>query len=170
MFKLKFENIKDPSFTAALRKLMQFNGYKDTKTAYNIAKIGKKFDAEAKICQELFITHVKKFCSLDAKGEMVPRVQMIKDAKGVDVETKLPGTYVIPAEKQDAFEKASLEFDSTEFEIPCHKVKLSDIDGAKMTPADMLALEPLLTEIEVADKPGAVVGLKKPTDTQPTVQ
>lgn len=170
MFKLKFENIKDPSFTSALRKLMQYSGYKDTKTAYNIAKIGRKIDAEAKICQELFISHVKKFCSLDAKGEIVPRKQMIKDAKGVEVEQSLPGTYVIPPENQAAFEAASKEFDSTEFEIPCHKIKLADLEGAKLTPSDMLALENMLCEIEEAGKPAPVTNLKKAPEVQPTVQ
>lgn len=169
MFTLTFSELMNPEFTSSLRKLMNYNGYADTRLAYNVAKIGRKYQQEARTCQDLYIKHIKKFANLDDKGNFVPRMRELLNAKGEKISTPEPDSYTIPPEKMEAFEKATEEFRNTVFEIQCHKVKLADVAGAKLTPNDMNLLEPLLTELEAAPDSkanGAVPPHLKPVANQ----
>lgn len=169
MFKLKFADTKSREFLMAYSKVMQFTGFKDTKVAYNIAKIGRKFDQEAKTCQELYLKLLKGYAKLDEKGEIAPREEESVNAKGEKVMLKVPNTFVILEEKvkDGSWEKALTEFDETEIELHCHKIKLSDLDGAKLSPLDLTVLEPLLSEIEMVPSAGEPVA---PTQLKPAPQ
>ncbi len=150
MFKLKFADTKSREFLTAYSKLMQYTGFKDPKVAYNVAKIGRKFDAEAKICQELFIKLLKNYARLDDKGGIAPRTQETLDAKGEKTTQVIPNTYEILPEKvaDESWAKAAEEFDASEFEVHCHKIKLSDLAGAQMSALDLTVLEALITDEE----------------------
>lgn len=160
MFKLKFGDTKSREFLQAYSKVMTFTGYKDMKVAYNIAKIGRKYDSEAKICQELWLKLLKNYAKLDDKGNIAPRMQESINAKGEKVSTKVPNTYEILPEKVEdgSWEKATIDFDATEFEIPCHKIKLADLAEAKLAPMDLMVLEPMIDDTE----PVAAVAPIKP--------
>lgn len=163
MFKLKFSDTKSREFLMAYSKVMQFTGFKDTKIAYNVAKIGRKFDAEAKICQELFIKLLKNYAKLEENGELAPREDEVINAKSEKVKIKVPNTYQILPEKIEdgSWAKALEEFDASEFEVHCHKIKLADLDGAKLSPLDLTILDPLITELEPA--PSLANGAAIPT-------
>lgn len=152
MFKLKFSTTKNSEFIKSFAKVMQYTDYKGTKLAYDIAKIGRKFDEEAKLCHELYIKLLKNYAKLDEKGEFVLREEERMNPKGEKVTIKVPNTYVIIEEKHadGSWEKASTDFDNTEFEIPCAKIKLSDLEGVGLSPLDLLNLENVITETPLA--------------------
>ena len=135
MFKLKYSDMKSREFIMALGKCMQNTNYKSTTIAYNVAKIGRKFDQETKICQELYLKVIKAHAKLDEKGNIAPRVEGGKP---------VPNTYEISDDKVEAWKKACEDFDNTLIEIPCNKINLSDLENAGMSPADLVALEPVL--------------------------
>lgn len=154
MFKLKFADVKNQDFVRAYMKIITHTEYKDTKTAYNIAKIARKFDQESKLSQELYVKLIKKYAKLDDKGEIAPR----KEGERV-----IPNTYEIRDEavEDGSWKKAAEDFDATEFEIACHKVKLSDLNNVGLSPVDLLALEDI---IDLEETPAApkLVGLPAP--------
>lgn len=155
MFKLKFEDTKSREFLQAYSKVMQYPSYKDSKLAYNIAKIGRKFDQEFRLSQEIFVKLLKQYSHLDENGDLAPREEDLKDAKGVVTKTKIPNTYVIKPEFRnkseggdDSWPKALKDFDSTEFEIPCHKLKVEDLQGVGLSPFDFMILESMILDPE----------------------
>lgn len=155
MIKLSYANVQDYQFVQALARLCNHVQYKSTKVAYNIAKIKRKFELEAATSQDLFVKLVKRFCNLDEKGEIASRKD--KDGKPIS------GTYEIKQEHLDskAWENAKKEFDSTDIDIHCHKVNLSDLDGVEISPSD---IDKLMALIEEAPEPTPKLGvIGKPT-------
>lgn len=130
MIKVPYKLLKSPQFQVALRKISN-HPFKSQKSAYNVMRIAKKVDEESKNCQELFTKLLKGFAKLDDKGEFVP----------VDGQ---PGTYQVPDEKQADFQKAAEEFDELEFTIERYPIKLEELDGVGLSPAELGAVESLL--------------------------
>lgn len=162
MFKLKFSDTQSRQFLTAYRKVMQFTGFKDSTITYNATKIGRKFDQEAQICQETFIKLAKNFAKLDEKGNFVLQEKENINAKGEKVVTKIPNTFVTREEclADGSWEKALKEWNAMEFEIQCHKIKLADLNGAGLSPEDLLALDALLDVEPPAKAAGAVTSIK----------
>jgi hypothetical protein len=127
-------------FVQALVKLGKFEGFKEQRVAYNVAKVIRRFDAESTIAQELFLKLVKQYAVLDEKGN-------IKSPEDK------PGTYEIPDEKVADWKKAKEDFDDVEFELDCHKIRLEQLGNAPLSPIDLNALEPLLSELEAVAAP-----------------
>lgn len=138
MFKLSYKELRDGNFNRAFGQLANYGGL-STKTAINIAKIKKALDAEVEIAQKVFIDLLKKFAELDEAGEIKPH-------NGV------PNTYNVPEERQPEFVIAMKEFEQMEFEVDRTKVTYRELDGAKMSANDILALDPILTEEEMGPK------------------
>jgi len=137
MFKLKFADIKSREFMQAYLKLINFNEFKETKVAYNVAKIDRKFQQELKLSQDLYVKLIKQYAVLDDKGEIACRIEN---------ETAIPNTYVIDPAKVEAWEVAVKEFDATEFEIPCQKLTLANLEGIQLSPNDFNAIEAMIVD------------------------
>jgi hypothetical protein len=137
---LKYKHINTPSFVEALAKLGRYDRLKDFKLAYNIAKIIRRFDAESTIAQELFVKLVRQHCKLDENGLIIPA-----DGK--------PGSFEILEGKETEWVQARKDFDEMEFELDCHKIRVEQLDGAPLSPMELVALEPLLIEMEAVPAP-----------------
>lgn len=134
--KLSYKEIKNQTFVQGLAKLANYGGFKDQRLAYNVAKLIRKWDSEAQMAQDLFMKLVKQYATLDEKGN-------IKTPEGAN-----SGAFEVVDEKADAFAKARKEFESIEFDIPVHKIRIDQLEGTGLTPMEMMALEPILIEME----------------------
>jgi len=63
-FQLTNRQLKDPAFNQALAKLGAF-GFKNAKTAYNVAKVQRPVTAEGAVVQELYTKQIKQYAELD---------------------------------------------------------------------------------------------------------
>jgi hypothetical protein len=134
MIKLKYKNIQDNLFNQAIAKLAGHT-FRDFRFNYNVAKFVRKFQIHVNDAQEEFLSLVKQYAILDEHGDFVP-------------ENNIPGTYTIKPEKVEEWKLARADFDSTEFEIPCHKMRIDQLEGAPLSAMDILAIEDLLDETE----------------------
>lgn len=126
MFKLSYKIFDMPNFRSGLTKIAGHNDYKSFKTTYNIARIVKKVDQESALYNDLRVKIVQKY--------------------GTENEGK--GTYTIPSENKEGFEREIKELHETEFDIERYKLETSEIEGVKLTPVEIQALEPMINILE----------------------
>lgn len=130
MITLTYKNLRDPEFLNAFSKLVHCDTL-PTKVSIRVSKVKKALDAESTFAQEEFIKLAKKFSELDEKGNFKPH-------QGV------PGTYIVKEDLKDEWVKALLEYESATFNIEQNPILYSDLDGVKLSPADILGLECIL--------------------------
>lgn len=133
-FKLTNRQLKDPAFNQALAKLGAF-GFKNAKTAYNVAKVIRKVTQEGAIVQELYTKLIKQYAELDEQGLIKP----LPDK---------PGTFQIKEGSVEEWQKAMDDLLALEFEVPCHKINIDDLDSVGLTATDMAALDVMLYSVE----------------------
>ena len=143
-FKLKLKMLNEQNFMQGIERLATFE--LAPKAAYNIGKILDKIRQEHKTAGDGFKKIVGKYCEKDDKGEWKPEVQKMPGPDGKEGEVAIPGSYIIPKDKNDVFKKEVDEFLDIDFEINRFKVKLSDLGETKMQPNLLAALEPMLDE------------------------
>lgn len=139
MIELNYGKIREGDFVMALGKLANYPNF-GPKLAYSVAKIQRKVLNEAKGAQELFLKMVKKYAKLDEKGEIAP--------------IPGPGQFTIRDEALEDWKKELEEFSTIKFQIAAHKLTFKDIEKVPLSPNDLIALEPVITEL------GAVEGGK----------
>lgn len=137
MIRLTYKNFRG-EFLPAFEKLANMEGLHQ-KVAYHLGRVAAKLKPLTLKAQSDYIAVIKKHCLLDEKGEMVP-------------ENKVPGTFTIPPENKKAWLKAIEEFEKTAVTIDKLQLRVSDLATAKLTPNDYVALEPLISEMEVASE------------------
>lgn len=135
-FKLTNKQLKDPAFNQALAKLGAF-GFKNAKTAYNVAKVLRTVTSEGAVVQELYTKLIKQYSELDEQGGIKP----LPDR---------PGTFQIKEACLDEWTKAMDDLLALEFEVACHKLNIEDLDAVGLTPTDMAALDVMLYLVEEA--------------------
>jgi hypothetical protein len=138
MIKLSYREMNNYEFVNALRSLAEHRGF-DTKTAYNIGKIKAAFDRGVEKGRETYAAILKKFADLNEDGSL-------KLANPND-----PRSFNIAEEKKGDFKKASEEFMGSDYEIPRFKISVSKLEGAGLSPSDLIALEPILTDLEMLE-------------------
>lgn len=141
MIELKYSHVRNPEFQGAFSKLVNVQQL-PTKVTCLIAQIKKAFDKEVETAQECFIKLLKNHANLDEKGNFVELV--VGGAKQ-------PGTYSIPEEKQAQWMEALKEFGETTFNVERRKILMQEISEVKFSAAELIALEPLLSDMEVMD-------------------
>jgi hypothetical protein len=149
MIKVKFGNVRDQMFMAAMSKLAHSPTFKDPKAAYNIARIIAKLGQQTDTTNELFVKLLKQYAKLDEKGNFIP------------VENR-PGTFQIPDERSEEWNTKLKEFEAIEFDIDRYAIKLDDIADAKLTPAELNAIHDIL-DVDGEGQPAAPKGLPAPT-------
>lgn len=132
MITLKYSKLRDPNFQHALYKLTNYAGF-PTKACIAIAKLKKCIDSESVIAQEQFMMLLKKYAELDEKGNFVP-----KDNK--------PDTFVIIESKNEEWQKELKDFADYSFNIEVSKLALENVQEAKLSAQDYLALEEIFEE------------------------
>ena len=147
--KLTYKDLNDQSLNMAMQKLGSTP--LTPKVAYNISRIQNKLQSELVTLRELFTKLVKKYSELDEKGN-------VKQPGG-------PGSFQIKPDCMDAWNKEHAELMDIEFDLEpyrCKKIKISDITEVKLSPYEISALEPMLTELELLEDekaPAAKPGL-----------
>ena len=147
-FKLTYKELNDRNFMGAMEELSAIP--LAVKPSYNISKILRLLKNQMKEGQDTYMAILKKHVELDEKGNIIP--QMLpekKNEKGEVTQTAqpLPGTYAVKEGQNDAFKKEVEDFLSIDFEIPCNKIQLMDLQDTKIKPAILHDLEPVLVDI-----------------------
>jgi hypothetical protein len=137
MLTVTYGQLRDQVFGRALTKLANCSGFKSPKVTFNIAKINRRVLDEAKLADEVYQKLVRQYCRLDEKGEIEPHEGR-------------PGTFVIPEERGDEWKAKLAEFHAISFEMDRPRIALEDVSPAQLSPAEVMALEPLLSFDETA--------------------
>jgi len=144
MIKLKLSLINQMSFTEAVKKLMALNTIPGS-VAYKIAKIGKGLEEELKTARDTFKKLQEPFLVKDEAG----KVLLEKTEKGESV----PGTEKIIPEKKEEWAKVYADLLETEVTLSLAQIPFQFLEHAKLSPSDLLLLEPLIAmEPEAAPK------------------
>lgn len=130
MIEMNLQQLRAPIFSQAYMKLMNTTGL-DPKAAYHIARLGKCLEDELKTAQESFDKLLKEWAEF-------------KNENGQTF-------WKVPDDKIPAWTEANQKFHESTILINKWKMKLSDIQQAKLTPAEYLALEPVMTGFEVLE-------------------
>ena len=138
MIKITYDELKRTPLLHALRRLAEapLRG----KDAYQVAKILKHVEAEVPTYVKLWEKVMSEHAERDEKGEV----------KTVNDPQLGPNAFTVAPEKQEAFKKACEEFLAITIEIPYPKMHKPIFDHVTLTAREMLALEPILTEVEIA--------------------
>ena len=90
-FTLTYRDIANPHFLAGVRKLVQSDKWKDPKTAYNLAKVGRLLDQELKTFHALRFQFQKKWkdspsgdVDMEAEAEKFGDVSFVVECHRVD--------------------------------------------------------------------------------------
>lgn len=137
MFTIKYKDLRADALFVALRKLTNCTDLQ-FKTAYNVMRMSKAIDIELKESQTQWIALCKKY----VKEELLPngnhRIKFTESGEpdwldGIDVE---------------AAKKAMEDFQNKEVIIKREPIRMEDLAPAKLSPADLYALEFMIKEIK----------------------
>lgn len=137
MLTLTYGQLRDSNFNRAMEKMANFSGFKSPKVAYNVAKINRRYLDEIEVSQGIFQKMVDQYAKKTEDGKLEPH-------KGV------PGTFSIPEDTQAEWDAKLKEFQSIEWTIDRPRVNFDDLADVKLTPAEIMALDPLLAVLEDA--------------------
>ncbi len=117
--KITVAKFKDMAFMQGVA-LINLHNFKDAKAGYRAARLCKWVNAESQLAQEQF----KKLVA-QHEGQ--------------------PGTYKIKDGGEEAWKAALKEFEEVELTLEkVHPIKVTDLDGSKLTPQHLGALESVL--------------------------
>lgn len=129
--KITVAKFKDMAFMQGVA-LLNLHNFKDAKAGYRAARLCKWVNAESQLAQEQFKKLVQQHAILDEKGEVAPHEGQ-------------PGTYKIKEGGEEAWKQALKEFEEVELTLEkVHPIKVTDLDGSKLTPQHLSALESVL--------------------------
>lgn len=134
MIEIKYSEISGHAFSMALQKLMGTTT--DGKSAYRIKKIFAEIrKGRDQIAKEYKAEIQPEFAKKDAEGKYDP--ENFECAEG----------------KEKELDAAQDKFGERTFKVDRPKLTMSDIRDAKLTPADQLALEPILDDSQAEAEP-----------------
>lgn len=125
MIEITLAQLRSPQFSQAYQKLMHTGGLAP-KTVYHIARVGTMLEQEQKIANDEYDKLVKKWAEF-------------KNENGQDF-------WKVPEEKLTEWNLENKSFHEAIVTIDKYKIKLAEIEKAALTPAEFLALEPVLDE------------------------
>lgn len=121
---IKASELKNPQTIEALRKVANFP-FKRAQVTMSVKMTIKDVQDKSKSLQDRFQNLVKKY-----------------------TEIKEDGTYEIPEDKQAEWNKDFEAFNDQEVQLLGGKIFLNDLDGAGLTPVDMMHLEPFVLQLD----------------------
>lgn len=107
--------------------------------SFLIGKIAKAVFEELEQYQKSYTDLYEKYAEKDDQGKA-----RIIDAEGKQVAEGQSGRYDVSKEKQPEVQKELAELLATEVTIPGQQVKVSELQGVKIAPAYMMALDWLI--------------------------
>lgn len=134
MFKISYRDLRSEHSLNALQKLTQCP-HLPHKVAYNVMRMSKVLDQELRKSQEEWVKLAEKII-VQEKGE-----------NGV-IRFKFEGgnpVFVEGIDPEDG-KRQIKEYNDKEVIIERHKINVEDLANAKLSPAEMLALEWMITE------------------------
>jgi len=144
MIKLTCEDINSRELDGALRKIDSYTGF-PAQVAYRISRVCERVKREMTITQQKYIDLGKKHGVLDATG--LPKRDKTGEFVFKDDENK--------ALFFESFQKLM----KTEFEVKALKPKISELDGAGLSPQEIRALEKI---IDLEERPLKVAAVATP--------
>lgn len=131
--KLNYSQINSADVNQTLMMLASQNGFSTMQASYNVARIKRQFDKEMKVARELYNNFVKDFTVKDEQGNPKPAT--------------VPHPYCpfeLIEEKRAEFDKKVEDFLKVEVELQSHMIQPSDLGTIKLSPQQMLVLEPFI--------------------------
>lgn len=127
MMELTWAQIRNPGFQQAIAKLM--NADLPFKTAYHVGRIGDRVRTEMNSSQEWFVKLVKKYADVN----------------------EADGTFKVKDENLDKWLEEIKTFEATKFNVEKSKVLIAQLESVRLTPNEIIALEPILAGLEVLE-------------------
>lgn len=131
MIKVSYQDINNPQLERALNKIIQ-NAHLPVKTAYQIAKISEKIKSELGVARRVYAAILDRHVAKKEDGTFETQDHQ----------------YVFIEGHKELYEKEFTEFLSVVFEIPRHKILLSDLGDLVLTPAEAIAISPIVSDLE----------------------
>jgi len=134
MFKTDYQTIRAEATLAAMHRLTNCRDL-PFKVAYNVMRMSKAIDIELRESQKKWLEIANKYIQKEILPDNKHRF-LFDDGKPRYIE----GVNVEEAEK------AIADFNATAVLLDRFKLKVADIEAAKLTPAEMFALDFMLEE------------------------
>ena len=119
-------------------KLKEFSGFRP-KAAYNFGRILAKVQSAERDANQILGKLVSKYAKKDEQGKIF--------------EPKGPGSFEVSDDNVGEYDKEFKELQEVEIEIRRYKLLLEEVDGAKLTPDEIMAIEKILVDPEAKDTP-----------------
>lgn len=137
MIKLDYKTLNSAEFNQSLMALANQNGFADFKTSYNVAKLKQKVDKELKAARELYSKWISEFVVKDENGKL----KMAEPGKGLPI-----CPFEIIEGKTEELMKKMDQFLETEVEFAITPVNPSLLGTVKLSPDQLLHLEPIFDQ------------------------
>jgi hypothetical protein len=147
MIKTTIGGLSSPGLNMALSKL---NGAQlDSKTAYRVKKLHDAFESQMKKIRKAYTDEVvDKFAEKDEKGNLIPE--------------QCPWGFKLKADvKQEDFDAANDEFHKREAIIDRPALTFGDLNGVKISAAEISALGDFLSDPENEEAPANVAQIRR---------
>jgi hypothetical protein len=154
--KLTYKDLDYQIFNQAIVKISR-HAFKNALVGYNAAKIWRKLKTELETAQDVYTKMLKQFANLDANGQFAPR----KDETGADV----PGTFTIKEGKEKEWAEAIKNYQTVSFELPCHQIRIDQLEDVGLTPLEMVALEAVIVDTAATETAAATATATATTTT-----
>lgn len=128
MIELKWSDLRTPEFQMAMTKLMNANNL-PFKTSYHVSRIGAKCQSEVKESDQHWLKLAKKYADINEKT----------------------GQFKVKEEHLEIWNKETGDFGETKFTIDKRKLSMSELEPVGLTPNEILALEPLISVLELTE-------------------
>jgi len=125
MITVKAKDLKNPNFIGGMQKMAHFP-FKKAQVGMHVATTIDEVQKKSQSLQDKFVNLIKMYGDVDAAGQ-----------------------YKIKEENMETWQKAATEFDEQDVELPGYKVDLSDLDGAGLSPVELIACKPVILNLEV---------------------
>lgn len=132
MITLDYKTLNSDGFNQALAVLSNQTGFSTFQAAYNVAKIARQFGEELKIARELYTKWSDEF--------------FVKDENGKHKMATTPNPHSPFELKEGTSEKFQEEMDKflkTSVQIKASPLQVHDLGNIRLSPAQVLALEPI---------------------------
>jgi hypothetical protein len=160
-FKITNQDLDQRDFYEGLAELV--NQPCEVTTSYNISKIMRRI---AKIQDESRVFFkdkvIQEYAKKDEAGKILPKMTPeLKDAEGkvTKAAAPIPNSFEICEGRIEDFKKAMADFMAIEHEVDCHKIKLYELTGVKVTPRALAALDTIL---DTSAKPTLKIATEMP--------
>jgi len=134
-FKIRNHQLNNHVFVGALKELG--NAELDVKVAWNVKRMLKQFDSALNAAGKKYAEVVKQYCIME-DGKIVPE----KNDEGEN----MPNSFTFEEGKEKEFQDAMKDFMAEEYEIESYKIRIDELEGAKISATTLTLLEPILEE------------------------